>query len=383
MHPLTWIQNHPTTFHLLTLPTLPLLHLLTLQRLCTLRLQQPPYNRLPPHQTHPSKHLKLTIQTAGTTVAALLLAFPILAPIQNPLAISAVRTACFFYACKMLDLAVMRAGTPPTMMVDRVNEGVGQADEKTVLHDQQPPERTPTPLPPTTHLHTLHYAYLLTTQMRYHAFSTLHLHPRRKNPHHHKPHLPLLLIPPLTYLVPNPATKSLLLLLTIHHTLETLHTLLHPHCPTPLFHTPFAATSLQDFWSTHWQACATPWLLSLAYKPAKNVLTPLLGAKAARAVAVVNTFSLTGVWHAWAVMPAVEEEWAWTLGVQVWAWFVSLGVGCVVENAVFGRREGGWVRWVGTWAYMLVGGGLCWKTLEAHERTGYLEMMGRWVSWGS
>ncbi|KAH9838821.1 Membrane bound O-acyl transferase family [Teratosphaeria destructans] len=376
--PLPWIQHHPTTFHLLTLPTLALLYLLTLRHLCTLRLQQPPYNRLPPHRPHPSQRLKRNIQVAGTTIAALLLAFPLLAPIQDPLLTTVARTACFFYACKILDLAVMRAATPPTMMTEPASDETPPS----VLHDHPQPTRIPVPLPTRPlpyHLHTLHYAYLLTTQMRYHAFSTLHLQPRRPAKPHHT-YLPLLLIPILTTIFPNPLTKSLLLLLTIRHTLETLHTTLHPTCRTPLFHAPFAATTLQTFWSTHWQACATPWLLSLAYAPTKRLLTPRLGAKAARAVAVVNTFGLTGVWHAWAVMPAVDEAWAWTLAVQVWAWFVSLGVGCVVENAVFGRREGGWVRWVGTWAYMLVGGGVCWATLEAHDRTGYLEVMGRWMT---
>ncbi|KAK5679882.1 hypothetical protein LTS10_007830 [Elasticomyces elasticus] len=266
----------------------------------------------------------------------------------DPLLQCGLRVLCFFYACKLLDLGVVRADKPPTRLL--------QHGKWTKAGDSQS-------APMRTFGDLMSYSWLLLTEMRYRRFDIAVKQkgrPTAPSTESDRKRLmstasPLVVLPALAWLIPSPATRCAVLLLVIQHGLEGVHTLLHPRCPEPIFYRPFVAGSLTEFWSTNWHAGASPFLQSLAYKPARKLT-------GSRAAGVLAAFCLTGIWHGWASAPISTQPWA--LGTQVWALFVGFGIGCLAEKLVWGEKQGGQLQHVIVWAVSLVGAGMCARTLE-------------------
>jgi hypothetical protein len=360
----------------LLLILLPPAHLAALYQLSLLRIEHPPYSS---QDRSPKDGQKLVTQALGTTIALVTIAGAYTIDLGHPLANTVVRVATFFYACKLLDLAVARASKPPTRLLEKIKHGSrGKKDDD---DDGLPTMRPPAPM--VSFQDRLLYAWRLLAEMRYHSFDITTLQTHRPFPTTAPPTLfdqfqnyaPVFIIPIATLLLPFPELKCLLILLIIQLGIEGMHFFLHPSCSLKVFYRPFSATSLSEFWSTHWQACATSWLRSLAYTPTRHYLSPVIGKEAARAVAVLAVFSLSGIWHAWAVAPVVDYPWDWILPFQVWGWFMSMGFGCLIEHWIWGadvRRKVVWWRWLLMWAYTLAGARAMFRTLQCHEKVGWL-----------
>ncbi len=323
------------------------------------RSLQPPYAHVS-KETEGRKALQRVVQALAVVSAVAMLSFPHHPWITttDPFLQSGLRVLCFFYACELLDLGLTKADKPPTRLIS-----------KDKLDDES--ERQPAPMQ--TFRDWTVYSWLLLTEMRYRSFDIAVKQKGRPSnvteaALDRKQHLlwtagPPLLLPALVFLLPSHATKCALLLLVIQYGLEGIHTVLHSRCPEPVFFRPFSAASLSDFWSTNWHAGATSFLQSLAYKPTLKLT-------GSRPAAVLAAFSLTGVWHGWAVAPVSTRP--WLLGMQVTALFVGFGVGCLVERWIWGERQGGSVQRVCVWAYSLIGAGICERTLECSCRYDWL-----------
>lgn len=340
-----------------------ILHLVSLYALAELRSRDPPYlSKREPHTLVPAKRL---LRIFAILVALLTLRAPYVVRYDIPQ--SALRVVCFFWACKLLDLCEMRADHPPTRLVAVTGEG-----------GKECPMYGPAPI--SSRRDKLLYAWRLFTEMRYHSFDIAVSQSHRPSPSspvnledNIKSYGPLLLVPILVYLFPIAEMKAAFLLLIIQFGLECVHKFLHWHCPHPVFFQPFVATSISEFWTTHWQGCASTWLRSLAYKPVMKMIAPLFGPSVGRAAAVMATFALSGLWHAWAVACVADDSWSWTLGFQVWAWFVSQGVGCLLEQWMCEAKHGGIVHWGAAWSYSLLGIGIAVRTLERHSKGGWYQ----------
>ncbi|KAK3112526.1 hypothetical protein LTR53_011109 [Teratosphaeriaceae sp. CCFEE 6253] len=325
------------------------LHIAVLFLLASKRALQPPYSspRRNPVRAKPQRHLSQIVRPLGVLSAATSLLAPYAFANADPLSQCALRVVAFFYACQILPLALTKADTPPTRLLRRPPHSRDEGAD-------------PQPAPLATARDHAAYVWALLTEMRYRSFDIYVPQPGRTdtspNPY---PRLwtlgPPLLLPALNYLLPLAPLKSALLLLVIQHGLETLHTLLHSSCLEPLFSRPFAAASLGEFWGVRWHASASPFLQALAYKPVRK-------RTGSRAAGVVATFALTGLWHAYAAAPISTRP--WEVGLLVWTWFVSQGVGCLAERAVWGKRQGGMVQRVCVWAFALGGAGVCWRAAE-------------------
>ena len=328
-------------------------HLIVLYHLARSRSQQPPYGRIPNNP----ESLIWTIRLIAILSATVTIALPYSITHADPLKQCGARVVCFFYACKILDLAASHAKRPPTLLVRQASsqeEGNGLATMRSGWD-------------------LVTYIWLLLTEMRYRSFDIAVKQKGRmlSSPSPKNWWLPVttvpLLLPVLAYIVPTAESKCAALLLLIQYALEGLHRLLHLRCPDPLFREPFSAASLSDFWTTRWHASASPFLQSLAYRP----IFRLTGS---RAISVLAAFCLSGIWHCWASAPLVTK--AWLLGTQVWALFMAFGVGCLLERWVWGARHGGLVQRVFVWAWSLGGAGVCWRTLERHSRLAWLRSPG-------
>ncbi|KAK5109989.1 hypothetical protein LTR62_006356 [Meristemomyces frigidus] len=333
-------------------------HIGTLILLAQKRTLRSPYRHDTNHTSQEAEHATSIITDLGVLSALVSLAVPFTVLDVPCLVQCGLRVLAFFYACKILDLALTKADEPPTRLLRRPLSKDGEAAG-----------RTPAPMN-TTWDHTVYVWYLL-TEMRYHSFST-HIAQKNRQNLHNQPLSakllwtlgPLILLPYLAYAYPSSAIlKAATLLLIIQHALEILHTLLHPRCPEPEFYLPFSAATLSDFWSTHWQGAAAPFLQSLAYRP-------VLHLTGSRAYAVLATFCLTGVWHAWAAAPAVTRP--WLLGAEVWVLFMGFGVGCLGEKWFWGSRQGGFVQRAVVWGWSLGFAGVCVRTLEESCRIGWV-----------
>ncbi|KAF2719455.1 hypothetical protein K431DRAFT_347962 [Polychaeton citri CBS 116435] len=293
----------------------------------------------------------LVLRAGGLVAGGLLLILPARTGIEDPLTLCGLRIVCFFYTCKLWDITIARADNLPVRLI-------------------QTPDGTTQPAPMETTTDKVTYLYLLTTEMRYHSFDTA--------AHQNRPPLsaragllwavlPFLILTPLAYVSPAPEAKIPLILLVIQQALEGAHTLLHRSCPDPLFYKPFAAPSLTAFWSTHWHSCAAPFFRSLAYEPGKKV--------GGRWFGVLLTFALSGAWHGWASAALAEEGYEWVLGLQVCGVFVWMGVGCLIERALFYEKRGWWIstlQWLFAWVSVAWAAGRCWETVECHGRIGWL-----------
>ncbi|EMC99496.1 hypothetical protein BAUCODRAFT_29842 [Baudoinia panamericana UAMH 10762] len=257
-----------------------------------------------------------------------------------------LRCICFFYSCKLLDLAFTKADPPPTRLIRKDKGGELEAASMETWNDA------------TT------YVWLMFAEMRYHSFDTaveqrgrpglVSLAERRRQ-QAWTFGIPTLLII-LVCLLPTAETKIASLLAAIQLIFQLLHTLLHPSCPHPLFYMPFAAASMSDFWTIHWHASA-PFLRTLAYSPTRKVT-------GSRAAGMMAAFCLSGIWHAWCAAPLAIKP--WLLAFNVWAYFMGFGIVILAERWLWGTQQGGMIQRLCVWAYAIGVGGYMWRILECN-----------------
>ncbi|KAL4263189.1 wax synthase family protein [Pleurotus pulmonarius] len=125
----------------------------------------------------------------------------------------------------------------------------------------------------------------------------------------------------------------------------------HPEQWPPLFHSPWKATSLNEFWTRRWHQLFRHQFISVGGKP----MFFLLG----RVGAVMGVFLMSGIFH---------HIGLWGMGrgsdfAYVGGYFLMMGVGVVLEagwKKVTDSKVQGWVGWVWTmlwvvgWANILV-----------------------------
>ncbi|KAK4618277.1 hypothetical protein CLAFUW4_12262 [Fulvia fulva] len=270
-----------------------------------------------------------TMRVIGTIASLHLLAIPLLYPNDGPLQQVSLRVACFFFACKLLDLTLARAHKPPTRLKN------GKA-----IHIQTAAER-------------LSYCWLLLSQCRYHSFDIAVVEKNRTGPAKKSIQygIPLVIVV-MTFLFPIAEVLILFALVAIQFGLEGCHLILDPHFTHPLFWQPFAAPSISEFWSTHWHQGARPLLYSLGYMPANAICGRLFGKKAGRIAGVLATFSLSGIWHGWCAAALSKNPWRTALGL--WAMFVAHGVLCILERVIWGKQQGSIVQRVTIWGIALL-----------------------------
>lgn len=300
---------------------------------------------LPPFQFFPNAIIVGLTRLTGLIAGVYLGCLPFIAAwlgLDGPYVQVVLRVVGFFYACKVLDLCVARAGTPPSLRSEREEE---EWDLEGWMNKRK-------------------YIWLLATEMRYASFDATHAVDESKRTKttasHPSPstspstntllwtYTPLLFLP-ATYIYPIAELKILSVVTLIQTGLETVHTILHPSCPNPLFQQPFAAKDIAEFWNIRWHQAARPFIYSLGYKPLYVLVSRVAGKDVGRVAGVLGAFGLSGMWHGWCAAALVKREDAVWVGMGLWAVFVVQGVGCVVEGA-WGRREGrgGSLRWIRT-----------------------------------
>lgn len=284
------------------------------------------------------------INLLGVLVALATLALPYNELDDDPLSQCGSRVVSFFYAFKLLDLALTRACEPPKLRESLDHDGRSAA-----------------------FLHHIKYVWFLLTDMRYHHFD-IEVVQKGRPSHRVKRRyfisiISFYILAAAAYYAPIAETKCLFLLWLIQHGLEGLHAVMHPLCPYNLFHMPFLAATLGNFWTTQWHASAV-FLQSLAYRPGRKVIGRWLG--------VLAAFALSGVWHGWATASLVDEELAVKLGLQVAVFFVMLGIGTLLERVIWRDQQGGMLQRVLVWLWALGWAGWCFRTLECHSRIAFL-----------
>jgi hypothetical protein len=333
------------------------LHVLTIA-LLAIRRSQLPTAQWPSSQEKQRTPLSARwINCVGCLTAFLTLTIPYAVKTSDSLTNCGIRVTCFFYACKLLDLACGRAEFPPVQHASAQGQASGSrpVDLRT-LKDR------------------ITYVWLLLTQMRYRSFD-IHVTQRDRPGSSEKGFafdpwewFPIVLVPMTTYFFPIPETQCATVLLLIQLSLECLHLMLHPFCPTRLFYKPFAATSISSFWTTHWHAAASPFLRTLAYNPGKRIAGRWLG--------VLFTFGLSGIWHGWAAAVLVDSDHALELASKVFMFFVLVGVGCLGEQWIWAANQGQIVQRVIVWIYVLSLAGWCFRTLRCYTSISSLRIDG-------
>lgn len=259
----------------------------------------------------PRTTVVLATRVTGTIASVYTLVLPMLCPTgSHPLVIMGLRIGCFFYACKLLDLTLVRAHKPP-MPRDAA--------------------------PPTTRAAHARYVWSALTETRYASFDMAIDESRRPQSVPVTTRFwtwaPPLLLPAALALFPQCVELILLNgLLAIHLGLEGVHCVLHRRCPHWLFWQPFAARSVTEFWNERWHKGASTILKSLGYVPASRVLGRCFGRNVGRAAGVLSAFSLSGIWHGWCAAALTRKEDAWAVALGLWAVFVLQGVGVLVES---------------------------------------------------
>ena len=327
-----------------------ILYLLALRRTAF-----PPYNKsLTPDQKSSSTEngdsivfrtltSELVIRLLGIAAAALLLLLATTLPPDDPVLQCEIRNVAFFYACKILDLAVAHGRAPPTLLTG--DRGTKKPASMATTTDR------------------LWYAYLLLIETRYHAFDIAVIEKSRGPPLTLCRHLawtfgPAITAGALCYLFPDiTEIRVFFLLMSIHAGLETAHHLCHPFCPHPLFHKPLAASSFNEFWSTNWHAGAGSFLRSLAYEPGKRL--------GGRPLGVLAAFALSGIWHGWNAAPLSTRPWQtmW----QVTLLFVMMGAGALVERKIW-KVQGTLLQRIVVWTVAVGAAGRVFRTLECTSR---------------
>lgn len=275
--------------------------------------------------------LQWATRAAGLLAGLFHLCLPYLLIVEDPLVLCPAIVVCFFYACKILDLGLARARKPPVLL-DRT----GQKSQVSRASA------------------SLRYVWLLLTETRYAAFDIAVQQKGRSEGGSSRlwTYGPPVAIPLLVYLFPIPEMKSLLVLLFIQISFEGLHSVLHPFCPNHLFWRPFAASTLTNFWRTHWHAGAETFLRSLGYEPGKNIALYLgFSGDVARAAGVIAAFNLSGIWHGWAT--AVLATRPWMVGFRVWSLFMSMGLTMVLESFIPRSRRGTMAQRIFVWIFFM------------------------------
>ena len=294
-------------------------------------------------RTLTSAHVILFLAVAA---AALLLLLATVLPPDDPVLQCEIRNVAFFFACKILDLAVAHGRAPPTLLTGAARKPASMATTKDRLW----------------------YAYLLLTETRYHAFDIAVVERSRGPPLTLRSHLawtygPAITAGALFYLFPAVTEiRVFFLLMCIHAGLETAHHLFHPFCPHPLFYKPLAASSFNEFWSTNWHAGASSFLRSLAYEPGKRL--------GGRPVGVFSAFALSGIWHGWNAAPLSTKP--WQTMIQVTLLFIMMGVGALAERKIW-KVQGTLVQRIVVWVFAIGCAGRVFRTIECSSKLDMLK----------
>jgi hypothetical protein len=276
------------------------------------------------------RFIKLLLPTATTTLA---LSLPYCVYIPYAELDVALRICAGYLAMKTMDIAVARHRDPPRLLARKGEDVVGVSDW------------------PRDFFGRLRYACLLFQQTRYEDFTTSIIRPRplvtrESNLLYYI--ATLTFFPLLAYVAPHPETKVFLVLLSIDTVFTLGHAILRPTSRTLLFDRPFLAPTLTDFWTRRWHDIIRSPLTSLAYAPAENFFKPLVPRGVARGAGLLAAFALSGAWHAWSVVPLGGNKLAFRVGMV----FVGQGLGCILENVIWGRRET-YLRRATAWAWGL------------------------------
>jgi hypothetical protein len=287
------------------------------------------------------------VRSFGLAACLATLCLPYHYPLDQRLLQAVLRVICFFYGCKILDLAICRSNTPPQLVEADANDEQGRA-----IADSGNPN---------SHAN---YAWLLLTEMRYGSFDiTVKQNGRPPlSQHTHsvgRPAVVLICLSALSYWMPMAELQCICLLLLLQVAFESLHTAIHPRCGRPVFYRPFAASSMSDFWGTHWHACANPFLHSIGYMPGRKLVGRWFG--------ILNTFNLTGIWHGWCVAGLVGGfDDAMLMGIQIWAFFMMMGLIILAERWIWEEKQGGVVQRLIVWGLPVVAGGQFLRSLRQH-----------------
>lgn len=269
------------------------------------------HGRLRPFQYFPLMTVIFVTRITGLIAAVYVLVLPIVSPIEDVVANAFLRASTFFYACMLLDLAVIRANKPPILRHGQGQVLYGLTDWKAHVN----------------------YVWRAFTETRYKSFNIAVDESRRKIAPTHVAwgYGPLLLLP-LTYMFPVAELQVMSGLLVLNLLLEGQHTLLHPRCPNWLFWQPFAAVTITEFWGLRWHKGANSFLHSLGYVPAKSIFGRYCGEKVGRVAGVLSAFSLSGIWHAWSGVPLPKDEHVWGVCGGLWTVFMLQGAGILIEG---------------------------------------------------
>jgi hypothetical protein len=302
-------------------------------------------NHAPSTSTGQNNVPPLVTKLSGLAAGVPTFYLPYQYPLDQRLLQAVLRVVSFFYGCKILDLAMCRSDTTPQLVEAAANDKKGRA-----IADSG-----------NLKLHA-NYAWLLFTQMRYGSFD-IAVKQRDRPPLSQQTHsvgrptVVLVCLSASSYWMPVAELHCVCLLLLLQISFETLHTTIHPRCGRPVFYRPFAATSMSDFWSTHWHACANPFLHSLGYRPGRKLVGRWFG--------VLNTFNLTGIWHGWCVAGLVGGfDEALVMGFQMWAFFMMMGLIILAERWIWEEKQGGMGQRLIVWGLPILVAGQCLRTLR-------------------
>lgn len=277
--------------------------------------------KLRPFQLFPLHNVILVTRVSGLIAGGYILLLPIISPPSNIAANAFLRASTFFYACKVLDLTLMRASQPPILRRGQDKVLYGLTDWKAHVA----------------------YVWKAFTETRYKSFTIAVDESRRQSTSTPAgwTYGPLLLLP-VTYLFPIAELQIMSGLLLLNLLLETQHLLLHPRCPNWLFWQPFAAVTITEFWGLRWHKGANSFLYSLGYQPGKTIFGKYFGENVGKAAGVLSAFGLSGFWHAWSGVPMLKDEHVWTGSVGLWALFMLQGIGVLIESWLFRNEQ--WKR---------------------------------------
>lgn len=224
---------------------------------------------------HTSQIRTIFIQIVGVSTSIFTLHLPYQHTHLSRLIQCPLRVICFFYGFKTLDLALCRSENPPTLVISSTKRA--NAGEEIVKNSDH-----------------FHYIWLLLSEMRYQSFDIAIKQNSRPPLSEQSRDIPsslfaVLIAGLITLAFPLGELMCLTLLLLVRLGFEILHLLVHPSCKLPLFYRPFSTPSMSAFWTTHWHACAAPFLNDLGYKPGREYVGRWFG--------VLAAFNLSGIWH--------------------------------------------------------------------------------------
>lgn len=314
------------------------------------------------------RHLLLLVGLVGGLSGAGTLALSILFPSSaHGLQVCAARDLSYRFALKIWQLCLLDVQQPPLLLVPEKKGGEGKEEEaelaeKGKKESESTALRPRPPLPLYSFRNRMRYAWKLCVELRYRSFDIAVQEAGRSAPPPRYAQQLEVLVPgiifPMLYLVPMIEVQTFATIYSISLSMRFQYAVLHPFSPYPFFWYPFAAPSMSAFWRTHWHQCARPWLMRFGYRPALRLGRSVLGNEsAARAVAVLATFSLSGVWHACLVTKFSNAPVRAAVGL--WLVFVSQGLWVLLEQALWGPRLGKvWWQTLLSWAVLIESGAL-------------------------